>query len=309
MSPRAFVVGATGFLGSAICTALRDAGFFVVGTGREARDGPWDAFVAVDLSAPPAALPIEPGDVVVNAAGLAHDLSATAYSGDDFMQVNAAGAGFVAAQALAHGAGCLVHLSSVKAIADETPGGPMTEASACHPVTPYGESKLAGERAVVAALDGRVPVAILRLCPVYGPGSKGNLDRLVRLGTRRRLPLLPRACGHRSMIHVDDVADLVVAIAQNPTTFTAIVGDGEQYSPRAIQEHTLRALGQTKRAAVPASVIKILGAVGTAAQRASRRAFPFTTADANRLLHDALYEQHEALPVAWKPQRTLWQAP
>lgn len=305
MTSRAVVVGATGFLGRAIAGALHDAGFRVVAVGRHPGDGPWDEFQVVDVTTDDACWPTQAGDVVVNAAGLAHDVHASQFTTADLYDTNAAGAGRVAAAAAGAGASVLVHLSSVKAMADTTPDGPLDERSPCRPATAYGEAKLAGEH-LVAERAADIPTAVLRLTPVYGPGSKGNLDRLVRVASKPAFPLLPRGCGMRSMVHVDDVADLVVSIARAPASFMAIVADGLTYSPRDIQDRVRASRGGRVALTVPAPALRALGAAGSAVARIAARDVPFTTADASRLLDDALYVQRAPLPVGWRPSRTLW---
>jgi nucleoside-diphosphate-sugar epimerase len=306
MSARSVVFGASGFVGRAIAGALRDAGFTVVAAGRHPADGPWHRFEVVDITRDDQRWPVEAGDVVVNAAGLAHDMHASRYSPGDLHATNADGAGRVAAAAAAAGAAVLVHLSSVKAMTDTTPDGPVDESAGCWPTTPYGKAKLDGER-LVTERAGDVPAANLRLTPVYGPGSKGNLDRLVRLAEKRWAPLLPKRCGERSMVHVDDVAALVVAIARQPASFTAIVSDGERYSPREIQDRVVTSTGGRRvPLAVPRAALRAAGAVGSAAQQVTKRDMPFSAADAGRLLDDALYERRVVLPVDWAPMRNLW---
>src|SRR5439155_13010266 len=125
---------------------------------------------------------------------------------------------------------------SVKVLADRTGATPLGDDAECRPVTPYAKAKLEGERLARAGVSGSAPVAVLRLAPGYGDGSKGNLDRLVRITERRWMPLLPRSSGRRSMVHVDDVAALVAELVRAPRDLQMVVSDGERYSVREIQD-------------------------------------------------------------------------
>ena len=72
---RCLVTGATGFIGRALCTALRDRGVFVRGTARRSEEGPWDEFVAADLATGDVPSSLLSGiDTVIHLAGKVHAL-------------------------------------------------------------------------------------------------------------------------------------------------------------------------------------------------------------------------------------------
>ena len=52
-------------------------------------------------------------------------------------------------------------------------------------------------------------VVNLRLAMVYGAGGRGNLERMGRLVRRGLFPPLPETGNRRSLIHVDDVVDVM----------------------------------------------------------------------------------------------------
>jgi len=75
----------------------------------------------------------------------------------------------------------------------------------------YGRSKRAAEDAVAAStLDWR----IVRPPAIYGPGDTDNLE-LFRFARRGVVPLPPR--GRMSVIHADDMARLIVTLADGGT--------------------------------------------------------------------------------------------
>ena len=246
--------------------------------------------------------------VVVHAAGLAHDTRGTAAGVDDYTRVNAHGSMNAAAACARSGCRSLVLISSVKAMADRTSAVALTESDACSPTTPYGRSKLEGERLAKKALEGSgCRLAVVRLPPVYGPGSKGNLERLLEVARKGWMPLLPADVGGRSMVHVRDVASLVSAILDRQAAGTFIAEDGLHYTPRGIQQHARESLGMTGRTlAIPASPLRV-------ALRLARRGQDLPVmrrieADLARVVDRCLFDGTSTRrTLDWTPRRTLWE--
>jgi hypothetical protein len=109
------------------------------------------------------------------------------------------------------------------------------------------------------------------------------------------------------MVHVGDVAGLVARIAASPVDVVAIVSDGRRYCARDIQERVAPE-GTRPRVTIPRWAVQVAGRTGSALQVASHRSLPFTRADVDRLLADALYEQHAPLPVEWAPTTDLYRS-
>jgi dTDP-4-dehydrorhamnose reductase len=112
-------------------------------------------------------------DVVVNTAGWTNvDAAETAY--DDALAVNGTAAGTVAQACRATGAR-LIHLSTDYVFSGDATS-PYPEDAPTDPVNAYGRSKLAGERAVVAA--GGSVVRTAWLYGVHGPNFVATMLRL-----------------------------------------------------------------------------------------------------------------------------------
>jgi len=118
-------------------------------------------------------------DVIVNAAAYTA-VDQAEKDVEQAMLVNAAGPGFLAAEAQAVGA-LLVHYST-DYVFDGTKTTPYTEADATNPLSVYGKSKLAGEKAI-QAVGGRH--LILRTSWVYGPRGKNFFLTMLRLARER----------------------------------------------------------------------------------------------------------------------------
>ena len=95
--------------------------------------------------------------------------------------VNAAGAGNVAAAAAE--AGAAIVFPSTDYVFDGRAGRPYTEDDAPAPLGAYGRTKLAGERAVVAAHPAGARVA--RTAWLYGAHGRNFVDTMRRLGAER----------------------------------------------------------------------------------------------------------------------------
>jgi nucleoside-diphosphate-sugar epimerase len=107
------------------------------------------------------------------------------------------------------GARRLVHISSAGVYGDGATANPHAEDDAPRPVTAYQRSKLASERALVAALEGApTQWTILRPSLVYAPDSPATAA-LFREVARRRLWLHGPA---RALMRPAHVADLVRAV-------------------------------------------------------------------------------------------------
>jgi UDP-glucose 4-epimerase len=79
------------------------------------------------------------------------------------------------------------------------------------PVNAYGKSKLDAEIALRALEDDTFRVAAVRPPMVYGKGCKGNYNTLAALA--RKLPVFPEFDNRRSMIYVENLAELIRLIA------------------------------------------------------------------------------------------------
>jgi nucleoside-diphosphate-sugar epimerase len=100
----------------------------------------------------------------------------------------------------------LVYLSTVGVYGDHG-GAWVDETSECRPISQRSKQRLAAEAAWRRfATETGVPVTILRLAGIYGPG-RGPFEK-IRHGTARRIIRFGQVFNR---IHVDDVASIVEA--------------------------------------------------------------------------------------------------
>ena len=93
-------------------------------------------------------------------------------------QVNATGVKNIAEACAKHGV-ALIHFSTDYVFDGKKKSG-YAEADTPHPLSVYGESKLAGEKAVEAMM-GRTPYYIVRTSWLYGPNGKNFVATIARL--------------------------------------------------------------------------------------------------------------------------------
>jgi nucleoside-diphosphate-sugar epimerase len=168
------------------------------------------------------------------------------------------------------GVRCFVFLSSVKAMAD--PGDDCADED-LHgpPLTPYGLAKRAAEAAVLdCGSKFGMHVVILRLAMVYGRGGRGNLERMARAIQSGWFPPLPKIRNKRSLVHVQDVCEVMRLVASRPEADgkTYIVSDPQPYSSREIYEAINTALGfsTSPKYAVPVGLLRAVGCVNRRAR-------------------------------------------
>jgi nucleoside-diphosphate-sugar epimerase len=198
--------------------------------------------VAIDLAQedPDAGL-FDGVDVVFHLAGIAHQRAAAAA----YEALNHQATLRLARLAAAAGVRCFIFLSSVKAMGT-TDGSAVRVESACvEPDDPYGLSKRKAELALQRAYSGHaMSVLIIRPALVYGEEPKGNL-RTLAAAVRWHVPA-PPARGSRSMIHRDDLVDLLCLLSLSPPRglHTWIACGAQAYSTRQIYDLLRQASGR-----------------------------------------------------------------
>jgi len=184
------VIGAAGQVGGSLLEALSTAGRPAVGTvSRVAREG-CDVFDLTAAGGDPSlarALVARHAPIAVCvAAGMTH-VDGCEDAPDVAMRVNRDGPAALAAAARSVGARTVYY--STEYVFDGE-AGPYAEDDVPSPVSAYGESKLAGERAV---LDVDPDALVLRTTVVFGPERQGKnfcyqLAARLGAGERMRVP-------------------------------------------------------------------------------------------------------------------------
>ena len=195
------VTGATGFIGRRLTARLAAQGVQVLGWSRalgDLRDAvavgrvvdAHQVSTVIHLAALPANLTEADWSVVAGEVAMVQNLAAALPAG-----------------------GRLVHAGSMS---EHGYGGVLDEADPIRPRSIYGAAKAAAtDRAVALGATGACDVRVARLFGVYGPGEGRQrlFPSLVSQLVRGEVARLGEPDRVRDFIHVDDVCDLLLALA------------------------------------------------------------------------------------------------
>jgi GDP-4-dehydro-6-deoxy-D-mannose reductase len=227
------VTGADGFIGKAICRRLKADGMAVAGVGREIGDvavpGTWER--------------VPPAKVLVH-------LAARSYVPDSwndpigFLSANVLGTENAIGYCRRHGARMVCISAYIYGIPESLP---IREDHPVRPNNPYALSKhLAEQVCGFASQYQGVPVVLLRLFNVFGPGQRQeflipSIVAQVRQGKEIRvLDLAPR----RDYLYLADVVDSIArAIVVSDGYHVVNIGSGVSLSVREIIDQIQKAAG------------------------------------------------------------------
>lgn len=264
---RVLLTGASGFVGRAVqARLLMEEGYSLRAAHRRLPDADT---LGVELCRSPAldadgdwAEALTGVDAVIHCAARVHVMAEQATDPlAEFRRVNVEGTLRLARQAVDAGVRRFVFVSSIKVSGEQTlPGQPFRADDPPQACDPYGISKREAEEGLLAlgAAIG-LEVVIVRPPLVYGPGVKANFLAMMRW-LKRGIPL-PLGAIHngRSLVAVDNLADLLVLCLSHPAAAGQrfLVSDGEDLSTSELLRRLGRALDRPARLLpVPQSLIE-----------------------------------------------------
>ncbi|AOW12632.1 hypothetical protein LPB72_16505 [Hydrogenophaga crassostreae] len=301
---RIAVTGANGFVGRAVCEALRAKQHTVRPIVRQTDPGePESVAVGPIHGDTDWAHALRDIECIVHCAARVHVMAETETDPlAAFRIVNVQGSQRLAEQAAQAGVKRLVFLSSLKVLGEQTePGQPFQADAVPQPDDPYGISKWEGEQAVQQA--GRVAsmdVVVIRPPLVYGPGVKANFQRLLRAVSRGWPLPLGAINNKRSLVNLDNLCDLIAVCVHHPAApgQVFLVSDGKDVSTPELIQAMGRALGRPARLiSIPPACLHLMG-------RLSGR-----LAQIERLTGSLQVEiGHTREVLGWTPRTSLQQA-
>ena len=269
------LLGASGFVGSAVAQAISDAGHEVVpvsaprltSSARTLRD---TQTAVTGMIAPPALDALDECDVVINAAGAA---TPGGTDSDELYGANALLPALLVQAMAARPGRRLVHISSA---AVHGAARRLVEDDVVEPVTPYGMSKLLGEQAATASGHGDTEVVVYRPTSVHGAG-RGLTQSLIGFSRSRLSSVAAPGDRPTPQVLVQNVAAVAVHLATTPVApETPVLHPWEQVTTRMLL--TGLSGGRTP-ILVPAPVAR----AAVAAALALGRLHPAVKAQARRL--------------------------
>lgn len=261
---RVVVTGGAGFVGKGLVTQLQEQGTEVVCLGRSKPSSIGVQFHYFDLSRGGELEPLGPIDVVFHLAARVHVMGerkeVAAARHDD---VNHLGMRRLLKALPPKSVSRVIYLSSIKVNGEGGAGQIYTERSTTAPTDPYGESKLAAERALFEwSSANNVPVTVFRPPLVYGEGVRANFLSLMKL-VAKGIPLpFGSLCNIRSMIFRENLVDAMVYAATKRITANKVYmcSDRDDHSVRELIETIADAMHIKPRlVSVPIWTLRALG--------------------------------------------------
>ncbi|EEV34949.1 NAD-dependent epimerase/dehydratase [Enterococcus casseliflavus EC10] len=106
--------------------------------------------------------------------------------------------------------GQFIYMSSIIIYGEETNINKkrvITPETQPNPSNFYGDSKLKAEKKLTPLKSDTFRIAIIRPPMIYGEGSKGNYQQLVKIA--QKLPVFPNIENERSMLSIDHLCDFI----------------------------------------------------------------------------------------------------
>jgi len=152
-------------------------------------------------------------DTVFHVAGIAH-ANPSENQADFYYKVNSDLAIEVAQHAKEAGVKQFIFMSSaIVYTSSELDNGKITKNTIPKSDDFYGDSKIQAEKGLNLLNNEKLKIVILRPPMIYGKGSKGNYSRLSKLA--RTTPVFPNYNNKRSMLHIDNLTELIRLIIVN----------------------------------------------------------------------------------------------
>ncbi|WP_028387540.1 UDP-glucose 4-epimerase family protein [Legionella fairfieldensis] len=245
------LTGATGFLGRQLTAYfLQQGNSFLRLVSRSKIEEKPDPKITVLLSRPLSAESnwydaLHGCDVVIHTAARVHIMKDKA---DDplheFRKVNVEGTLNLARQAAHLGVKRFIFISSIKVNGESTARNQTFLADDLpQPLDAYGQSKYEAEQGLQhLAEETGMEVVIIRPPLIYGPGVKGNFQRLMRC-LQKGIPLpFGAITNKRSFVSINNLMSLIAICIEHPKAANQIflVSDGEDLSTTDL----LRKIGQ-----------------------------------------------------------------
>ncbi|MGD8537095.1 MAG: NAD-dependent epimerase/dehydratase family protein [Candidatus Aminicenantes bacterium] len=214
---RAFITGASGFIGRALIEGcLRKKWNVRVfqhtrPMGRKGSNSQSYEVVKGDITSPVTLEGIFEGvDLLFHCAAA---LGASILSENEFFRINAEGTKNVLQAAKAAGIPKTVHFSSAGVLGSVEGGEAANEDFVPNPQNSYDRSKLEGENIARQFAEEGMDIAIVRPGWAYGPGDRRTF-KLIKAIAKKRFLLVTKGNAQQTPVHIDDLVEGVFLCAE-----------------------------------------------------------------------------------------------
>lgn len=267
------VTGANGFVGSALCRALREDGLSVRGAVRSVDKAGLlpegvEPFIIGEIGPHTGwAGALEGVDAVIHLAGTAHNYQNL----KDRYEADRLGTERLAKQAAQSKAQLFIYLSTIKVNGEYSPQDEkgniisFNEESVPDSQGNYAIGKWKAEQALARMKeDSGMGIIILRSPLVYGPEVKANFFSLLKL-VDAGIPLpLAGVRNKRSLIYLGNLTDIILRCLSEPRAYgqTFLVSDGHDISTPELIREIAKSLGRKPRFfPFPLGLLKFAGKI------------------------------------------------
>ena len=237
-------------------------------------------------------------DIVYHLFAIAHDTSGKKINNDLYQKLNTDVTIDLANIAEQSGVKKFIFISSVKAGGKSSIQKCGDEIEQNIPEGVYGLTKRKAELELIELHNkSKIDVVIIRPALVYGPGLKGNLKLMLSGIKKGWFPPLPEIGNSRSMIHVDDLVNAILMVAEDERANGRILiaTDGLQYSSREIYNEMCKVLGKTiPKWSIPKEIFDMISVV-----------IPRFKFKLDKLFGDEYYSSKDLESLGFRASKTL----
>ena len=260
---KAFITGATGFLGGHLASRLVNEGYEVTCMVRKSSNLQWLEdlplnYVYGDISKITfeAADALKDAELVFHLAGIVHPIR-----NSDFYRINGEAAGEFAALCAKNCKNLrrFVLVSSLAAVGSGEGSKAASDLQEPAPMSEYGKSKRLGEIKVLEH-SSKIPVSIVRPSVIFGPRDKDTLQffKMAKFGI---VPIIGGGGQRIAMVYIDNVIDalMLAALKEEAIGKAFLLGDGENLELQTAMAYIQQVVGK-KGVPIPVPGFALLGA-------------------------------------------------
>jgi nucleoside-diphosphate-sugar epimerase len=306
---KVLITGGNGFIGRKLCSKLSFSGRKIKKIVRKIKENDSSEQCICEFGVDQVSEDVfDDVDTVFHLVGVTHDIN-NSMTDSLYYDVNVTATEQLAKTAAKKGVKRFIYISSVKAGGSPTFGECMTEEDQAEPDGIYGKTKREAEiRLLEIGNKSEIDISIIRPALVYGPGVKGNLRKMLLSIKKGWFPPLPEIGNRRSMIHVDDLVDLLLLVERDKRSNGEIfiATDGNNYSSNQIYRAMSKSVDKNiKNWVVPNLVFISLAKIGDLVNIVLP--FPFDSYRYQKLLGDECFSSKKIQTIlGFKASRTIF---
>ena len=241
VSRRAFITGATGFIGSHLMNALLQDGWSVRALSHRRPIAPREGLEIVEGDIGNEGRLIEALKEIDILFHLAAALGGSPLGLDEFRRINLEGTQHALRAASRAGVPKVIHFSSAGVLGSVEAGKTAGEDYPTHPISAYDITKLEGEQVALQNARKNLDVRVIRPGWVYGPGDRRTF-KLIKAIAHKRFFLVTKGKAWQTPVFVDDLVAGTLLVADKGES-------GEIYNISGPEVLTVRKIVETIGAA------------------------------------------------------------